>query len=225
MYEYNDFKYLYPPRPEWVLTYDRIPYWEAQGWIGQYKKNGTNTIVGLAPVGHPVPINIPGVIRAHNRIFYAMNRHQEAHRAWQLTAHVSGVLAELLPRDSITVLVGEIMHSKTPTIKDTIYFHDVIVYGSKQLVGSTYAERQKILERLLPAQDEDYSHYIVDDKVWRAKSLKSGILQAYHDIEDIKIDEGIVLKNPKGKLKPCRTEKSNQDWQAKVRYATKNYQF
>jgi len=209
MYEYTAFKYLYPPRPDFVLTFDRIPYYEKLGWVGQYKKNGTCTILAMGP----------------NAEFVAMNRHNEEHRAWQLTPHIKDVLRELLPRRHWTVLVGEIMHSKTPTIKDTIYFHDVIVHESRQLVGSTYADRQKILERLLPAQSEEYSHFKVENRVWRAKMLKSGILQAFQEIQDTKIDEGIVLKDPRGKLKPCYKADANCAWQAKVRYATKNYQF
>ena len=209
MYDYNEFKFLYPPRPDFVLTFDRLTYYEKQGWIAQYKKNGTCTIIGMNPQGE----------------FYAMNRHAEAHRAWHLTEHIKDVLWDLLPQDSITVLVAEIMHSKTPTIKDTIYVHDVIVHGSKQLVGTTWEERQAILAHLLPARSEDYSHYVVENKVWRAKPLRSGFLEAFRSISDPKIDEGLVLKKPDGKLKPCYKEDANKAWQAKVRYAAKNYQF
>lgn len=38
MYDYTEFKFLYPPRPDFVLTYDRIPYYESDGWVGQFKK-------------------------------------------------------------------------------------------------------------------------------------------------------------------------------------------
>lgn len=210
MYEYNEFKYLYPPRPDFVLTYDRIPYYEKEGWVGQYKKNGTCTIVAMSPQGE----------------FTAMNRHAEAHKAWQLTDEIKTSLRKLLPKGSWTVLVGEIMHSKTPTIKDTIYFHDVIVHGSKQLVGKTFAERQAILEKLLPSNGkETASHFCVTDKIWRAKLITKDILKHYQSIQDAKIDEGIVLKLPSGKLKACIKPEANASWQYKIRYATKNYQF
>jgi hypothetical protein len=209
MYDYKEFKYLYPPRPDFVLTYDRIPYYESDGWVGQFKKNGTCTIIAMSPEGE----------------FHAMNRHAEEHKAWFLTAHIKNVLRRYLPKGEWTVLVAEIMHSKTPTIKDTVYIHDVIVHQSRQLVGTTFAERQKLLIDLLPSEKECYSHYEVDEKVWRAKLITTDILKAFHDIADPKIDEGIVLKKLKGKLKECYRADANCAWQAKVRYATKNYQF
>lgn len=210
MYEYTEFKYLYPPRPDFVLTCDRIPYYENQGWVGQYKKNGTCTIVAMSPDG----------------FFHAMNRHHEEHKAWVLTDEIKKSLRKILPKGHWVVLVGEIMHSKTPTIKDTIYFHDVIVYQSRQLVGMTFAERQKILEKLLPCNGkETKSYYYVTDKIWRARVITKDILRHFQEIEDKKIDEGIVLKLPSGKLKPCRKEDSNCSWQYKIRYQTKNYQF
>lgn len=209
MYDYTAYKYLYPPRPDFVLTYDRIPYYESDGWVGQYKKNGTCTIIAMSPDGE----------------FTAMNRHKEQHKAWVLTKHIKDVLRGHLPSDSWTVLVAEIMHSKTPTIKDTIYIHDIIVYQSRQLVGSTFGERQKILINLLPSKTEHYSHWEVDPKVWRAKLITKDILAAYHAIADTKIDEGIVLKRMLGKLKDCYRADANAAWQAKVRYAHKNYQF
>lgn len=209
MYDYNEFKFLYPPRPDFVLTFDRIAYYESDGWVGQYKKNGTCTIIAMSPDGE----------------FHAMNRHAEQHKAWFLTKHIKDVLSGLLPHDGWTVLCAEIMHSKTPTIKDTIYVHDVIVHNSKQLVGSTFGERQKLLMELLPGGVENYSHFEIDPKVWRAKLLTKDILNAFHSIVDPKIDEGIVMKKLTGKLKPCIKADSNCSWSAKVRYPHKNYQF
>jgi len=210
MWEYNQFKYLYPPRPEFVLTSDRIPFYEKDGWVGQYKMNGTNTILAMSPEGS----------------FTAMNRHNEEHRAWQLTEEIKTSLRQLLPKGSWTVLVGEIMHSKTPTIKNTIYFHDVLVHQSKHLVGMTFKDRQILLEKLLPSNGkEDKSHYFVTDRIWRAKLITKNIHKHFVEIEDPKILEGFVLKLPTGKLKPCYTENNNTSWQYKIRYPTKNYQF
>jgi hypothetical protein len=36
-------------------------------------------------------------------------------------------------------------------------------------------------------------------------------------------DEGLVLKDPNGKLEFCRNEHANTSWQRKCRRATKNY--
>lgn len=207
--EYLSFKYLYPPRPDYVLTKDRITHYEKEGWAAQYKKNGTCTIIAMSPEGE----------------FHAMNRHAEEHKAWNLTEHIKKVLRHYLPKGHWTVLVGEILHSKTPTIKDTIYIHDVIVHLSKQLVGSSFEERQILLEKLLPNGIEHYSHFEIDPFVWKAKLFRTNIEQEFLSVKDPKIDEGVVLKKLNGKLKPCVKADSNSGWQAKVRYPTKNYQF
>jgi hypothetical protein len=211
---YNEFKYLYPPRPEFILSWDRIPYYEKLGWIGQYKKNGTCTILAVGPQDGDTAV-------------IAMGRHAEDHKAWKLNDYLREKLIELLPENSWTVLIAEVMHSKTPTIKDTLYIHDLVVHKSEFLMGSTFKSRQQILDKILPVEDETYSHYVVDhkNKLWRAKNITEDILGHFQRIKDTRIDEGIVLKDPTGKLKPCDKSDSNKSWQAKVRHPHKNYSF
>lgn len=210
MKDYLEFRYLYPPRPDFALTSDRIPAYEKQGWVGQIKKNGTCTIVAISPEGTCI----------------AMNRHNQDHKAWNLTANIINSLREIIPRRHWTVMVGEIMHSKTKDIKDTIFFHDVIVHESKQLVGVTFEERQKILEKLLPATKGDLpSHYQVTDKIWRANLIREDILSVFQAIKDPTIDEGIVLKLSSSKLKDCWKADSNCSWQYKIRHPSNKYSF
>ena len=207
--EYKEFKFLYPPRPEFALPSDRIKFYQEQGWAAQVKKNGTCTIIAKSPDGE----------------FVAMNRHASMHKAWQLTQHIKQALGELLPTGYWTVLCAEIMHSKTPTIKDTIFVHDVLVHMNQHLVGSTFESRQFILERLLPKGTEKYSHYEITPFIWRARLFKDKIQSLFQSLEDTKIDEGVVLKKLDGVLKPCIKPDANSAWQAKVRYPNKNYQF
>lgn len=207
--DYQEFKYLYPPRPENIISHDRIPYYEKTGWVAQYKKNGTNTIIACSPTGE----------------LTLMNRHFEKHKAWQITSHLKDALAKILPKGSWTVLTGEILHNKTPTVKDTLFIHEVLVYESKFLLGTTFLERQKILEKLLPGGEEKYSHFELTPKLWRAKLLTKDLEGLFLAIKEPKIDEGLVLKKPDGILKFCDTTKSNAAWQIKVRYPAKNYSF
>lgn len=207
--DYLEWKYLYPPRPEASLTADRLPYYEKEGWWGQYKKNGTCSIDGFSPTG----------------LFHSMNRHAEPHRAWRMTDRVKEVLASFFPRKSWTVVVLEILHSKTPTIKDTVYIHDLLVLESQYLLGTTFDYRQSLLEQLLPSSVLTKSHYVIDQNVWRARNIKKDFLKHFTEIIDPKIDEGLVLKNPQGTLKRCSSPGSNSGWQLKFRYPTKNYQF
>ena len=208
---YDSFKYLYPPRPEFILSYDRISFYERMGWFGQYKKNGTCTILALSPSGD----------------FTAMTRHAEAHKQWEMNASLKKSLRSILPQGEWIVLVSELLHNKTVSIKNTLYIHDILVYNSEYLLGSTLKSRQVILDKILPYHDEEYSHYVLDpnNKLWRAKNFTKDILKQFQSITDPKIDEGIVLKDPTGKLSLCDKPDSNKSWQAKVRYATKNYSF
>lgn len=206
---YSEFQYLYPPRPEFVLSYDRLPFYEKMGWIGQYKKNGTCSLIGVSPAGEII----------------SMNRHKENHRAWDMPEWMKEELRRLFPKKEWTVLVGELLHNKTPSIKDTMYIFDILVLRGKFLYGSTFTQRSEILDSILPKVGEEYSHYVIDAGLWRAKTLKEGLLEHFKGIKEVKIDEGIVLKDPSGKLRLCDRVNSNSSWQAKVRHSAKNYQF
>ena len=206
---YNEWRYLWPPRPEHVVPADRLNYYEKLGWGANYKKNGTCSLIWLSPDGE----------------FKTMNRHQEAHKAWQLGPTNADVLRDLLPRGKWFCGVAELMHNKAPNIKDTLYFHDVLVFNSEYLVGETYLARQKILEELFPANAEAYSHYVVSDRIWRAKLFTSGFEKLFKDIKDPKTDEGLVIKKLDAPLKMCDIQKANAGWSMKARHPAKNYAF
>jgi len=185
--------------------------YEKRGWWAQYKKNGTCTTITLDPAGD----------------LKFMTRHAEKHKAWQCPPWLGAFLLNIMPAKCWTMLVAELLHSKTPTIKDTLFIHDVIVYKSTHLIDSSFAQRQIILDGILPTAEatEHYSHWEIAAGVWRAKNLKSGFVEAFDNIKNPRIDEGLVVKDPAGKLKWCIKEDANKSWQAKARYPTKNYQF
>lgn len=209
--KYSNWAYLYPPRPEFAIASAMLNYYEKRGWTAQFKKNGTNTIIGISP----------------KKEFFAMNRHGEDHKAWQLTDHIKTELARLFPEKKWFVICAEIMHSKTPAIKDTIYIYDLLVWRSKFLLDSTFMERQKLLDSKLKTDVETPTHYVCDKegKVWYAKLFTKGFKELFLSIKDTKVDEGLVLKDPNGKLQSCRTMTENTGWQVKCRHKHKNYAF
>jgi hypothetical protein len=208
--QYETGQFLFPPRPEHVITSDMLGFYQSRGWVAQYKKNGTCTIIIIDPIGD----------------VKFVTRHGKPHRAWSCPEKLKKTLSVLAPQKRWTVLVAEVLHSKTPTIKDTIYIHDIIVHQNVHLVGSSFAERQKILDWIIPQKGiEAYSHWEFEPGIWRAKNLSEGFEKAWVSIWNPKIDEGFVLKNPDATLKWCVRENSNSDWLVKVRYPTKNYQF
>lgn len=211
--KYLEWQYLFPPRPESAIAPVSIGFYQNMGWVAQYKKNGTNTIIGLSPSGEVI----------------TMTRHADQHKAWQISDHLKKTLLQIFPRSGWHVLCAEVMHSKTKDIKNTLYVHDILVFNGDYLINSTFIERQSILDDIcIPlAQSEEYSHYVCDDqgKLWYAKLFKSALTDLFWSIQIPELDEGLVLKNPAGKLKACTKEKSNDDWQVKVRHSTKKYPF
>lgn len=208
---YDEFKFLFPPRPENAIAPHLMPFYESQGWVAQYKKNGTNTIIAIGP----------------DQQIILKTRHGEDHKAWSLTDGLANSLKNLFPEKEWVVLCAELMHSKTPAIKDSLYIHDCIVWGSKFLLGSTFLSRQLLLSERLATNVETKTHYVVDreGKLWLAKLITKDFISAFQSIKEPKIDEGLVLKNPHGKLTLCLTPKANASWSVKCRHETKNYNY
>ena len=208
---YDSFKYLYPPRPENALPSDRIPVFEKAGYTGQYKKNGTCSIFAI---NHP-------------KDFIAMTRHNDNHKQWEFSNYFRDCFTKYLPADKWHVLVGEVIHSKTTTIKDTIYIFDIIVHDSEELYGKTFTERQNLLRDIFHPENkkEDYSHYEIEPRFWLAKNIEEGILDLFKDIKDKDVDEGFVLKKRDSLLKDCASQKSNNNWQIKFRHPSRKYRF
>lgn len=208
---YDTFTYLFPPRPDNAIIPNHLAFYERQGWVGQYKKNGTCSIIAISP----------------NRDVIAMNRHSEAHRQWKITGHIKNELLRLFPESGWFYLIGEVLHAKTKTIKDTLYLFDCVVWNGEYLVGSTFGDRCKLLDDRLVTNVQSYSHYICDseNKLWYAKRLTKDFLSVFEKITDPTIDEGLVLKDPTGKLSYCHRAESNAGWQVKCRHKHKNYSF
>ncbi len=206
---YTEAKFLYPPRPVHKILPGLLDYYENRGWWGQIKKNGTCSILGVGPAGE----------------IYTQGRHGEDHKLWKPTD------SSLRPFKNTAngkwrVFVVEVMDAKTPGIRDTIYVHDIIVNNGKTLVGTTFAERQKLLRKIFANRTKGGLGYEkVTDKVWLAILIKGGFQAIFDSITDPKVDEGLVLKDPNGKLKPMWREGANSGWQVKCRKATKNYGF
>jgi len=207
--DYSSWKYLYPPRPEHVITSDLLPLYESRNWVGQYKKNGTCVTITIDPKGS----------------LLVCDRYGNKLKSWQCPPWLGLFILNNVPNKRWTMLVAELLHSKTPTIKDTLYLRDVIVYQNIHLIGTTFNERQHILGGLFSERiKEEYSHWEITSNIWLAKNFDSNFAEKFKKIKDPRIDEGLVLIKPDAKLKWCLKEGSNS-MSVKCRYPTKNYQF
>lgn len=204
--KYDQYSYLYPPRPETKIPPAMTNFYDSRGWIAQAKLNGTCTLI---------------FTNGTDCVF--KTRHNEDHKAWTpKSEHISFFNSTV--SEGWNVFVAELMHSKGPELKDMLYVFDILVHAGKQLVGTTFAERQDILASLIPGVEHElwYEH---NRNVVRAKNHVGPTLDLYSKITETSYVEGVVMKNPKARLDFCFKEGNNKNWQVKCRKTTKNYGF
>lgn len=221
--EYDHYGYLYPPRPEKAVPPGLINFYEKRGFVAQVKKNGTCT-----------------VIFTNGKDVIFKTRQSEDHKQWSPTPEIIEFFGGKKRAGKWNVYVAELLHSKVAGgKKNHLYIFDKIVHDGVQLVGSTFAHRQEILAKQITpwAKEwltwpdgsicEEWDRTLVHQNVSVAKNLVGGLSFVYKRIvaNDNPEDEGFVLKNPKGILKPCFTATANDGWMVKVRRPNKNFGF
>lgn len=199
----TEYKFLFPPRPEQATPPSLIRHYEMAGYIAQVKKNGTCNVIAVSP----------------NKEIICETRHNEPHKQW----HPNSMEA-FKKGNGWCVFVAELMNNKTKTVKNVNYINDILVYDGNYLVGTSFADRQRLLSNLFTPMDECYSHYVIDNTTWLAKNYTAGFRALYDSLEGDG-DEGLVFKQPDAVLAPCSSVSANSKWLAKVRKATKNYGF
>ena len=207
--KYQDYHYIWPPRPDLAIPRSLIQMHEKEGWVAQTKKNGTCNLIAVSPAKELV----------------CMTRHKTAHKAWAPTPK-SSELFKSLPGNGWYVFVAELLHSKTPHIKDTNYLHEILVADGEYLIGTKQSQRQAILHKLLDhlVSGETKTHFILNNHTWLTKEFRSGFVDVFDSLDQSE-DEGLVLKNPNGVLEFGNKERNNLSWLRKCRKGTKNFGF
>ncbi len=218
---YEEYNYLWPPRPEKPIPTTSIQFYEKRNWVAQLKMNGTCTVVFVSPEGE----------------LTFKTRHDDDHKNWTPTTKSTAIF-DTLPRGNWHVFVCELLHSKTSMVKDTLYFFDVLVWEGEMLVGRTFTERMDLLQTIFDVGESDNvvslgsdGYYILNSNAWLAKTITSDLNAAWRVAENQKPEEGapliegIVLKNPKSRLDLPGRQKDNGKWQVKCRIGHKNYVF
>lgn len=195
---YEEYLFLYPPRPEQIIMSGMLGVFEKRRFVAQIKKNGTGSILAVSP----------------KKELYFKTRVGEDHRAWTPTDEIISVFYGLPPR--WFYFCFELLHSKTKDIKNTIFIHDILVYGSKYLLGSTYKDRYSLYHQLFPIVERTGQFDIVNDNVLLANNYDIGFEYLFDSLKNTE-DEGLVLKNPNAELQICSKEGSNSNWQVKCR--------
>lgn len=206
---FDGYQYLWPPRPEVAIPANLLQYYEDKKWIAQYKKNGTCTLIYVRP----------------DKTIITKTRHRTDHKQWTPKKEFAAQFSDL-PGSGWYVFAGELLHSRTKHIKDTVYLFDLLVDDGEYLVGATLRARLDQLRALFPVQARAITkgHYVVTPTLWIARTIKANFTRIYKELT-AKEDEGLVLKDPNAKLKLCVNPKSNSASQVKCRRPTKNYNF
>lgn len=213
---------MFPPRPDGSSRpEDIISY---PGWWAQRKFNGTRTLVFLDP----------------NGTIHFRNRHQEPHRAYTVSQAMEDSWQDLRNRSGLqtskwSVFDGELLHSKTPNVKNRLVLFDLLVQDGSYLTKSTYRDRYERLNALLgsPTKSEGetgrklalrYNEclWLAENHTWTDARSAMALFKDKTDLDEI---EGLVLKDPGGTLSPGVSETNNSSWLVRVRKPHKNYRY
>ena len=186
--------FLWPPRPERAIPSSLIHSFEARGFVAQKKKNGTLQVISVAPDGS---------------VIYR-TRHNEPNKAWTPLPEMARYFASF--PDS--VFIGELLHSKHASVKNTIFLFDVLRYVGSDLVGTTLSMRLDMLKVI----------HVLTPHIQILQTYDKDLTGLFHSLSE-PTDEGLVLKDPKALLRDCKRNGLNAGWQVKVRRQHKNYGF
>jgi len=210
MFRYESYRYLYPPRPEIVVEPELLDNFVGRYWT-QSKKDGTSNLMAITP----------------DRQIIAMNRHKAPHKAWKPSGSTYEAVRRAflnLPGNGWYYFCAELLHSKGGGFRNINYINDILVTDGQYLIGTTFADRQKLLLELFRpmVMAPSGSHYILDDNTWLAINHTTDFYDLFQTFLAAG-DEGVVLKDPSAKLGWCSSPTANSTWQRKCRRPGKAY--
>jgi len=205
---YNRFKYMFPPRPEYIISPDKLGGYEKDHFI-QSKLNGSC-----------VSIFIKG-----DEFRYFGRHENENIRGFQLNINDLKIL-NCGNENNWNVFVGEYMNKSQTGLDGKVWNHkfvifDVLVYNGDYLLGSTFEERVILLDKIFGTIEENEYLYKITDKIFRVRTFYNNFLERWNKIVKIGMLEGVVLKKKTQKLTRGLSEKNNMS--TKCRKSTKNY--
>ena len=201
--DYNDYQYLFPPRPEVKIAKTMLGFYQKRGWHAQKKKNGTCTVI---------------FARGDKVIF--KTRHNGDHKLW---TPQDDHFHFFKGSDGWNVFAAELLHSKvTGGPKHQLYIFDQLVKNGVSLVGTKFGDRIADLHATYNGRNEGDLTRIAP-RISIANSIDTGFVKVFDSLN--KEDEGLVLKDPHAVLKACFKADSNKSWQAKCRIPHSNYSF
>lgn len=216
---YNEYKFIFPPRistatpPQVLNDKDRF-----KGYIAQPKLNGDCMLIFTDGVE-------------------MMIRHRDG-ELFKKPIKMSEKLRDLtkvVTPGHWMVLVGEHMiknkkGSEGKTFNEKFVIHDILVWNSKWLVGSTYAGRVMLLDNIFGCVISLHEKYLFTTQytdIFRVRSYMNDedFLSLFKQMIKVDMIEGLYLKKAKEELQPGRREKNNEMGLCKIRKPTPGYIF
>lgn len=217
---YDNFEYIYPPRPETKISRDQLNRYDDGRYLAQPKFNGDCSVLFTDGKGFKLMNRYDSTFkkRISDDIDFA-GIHRE--KGWQV------LCGELLIKNKVGE-TGDAFNQK-------FVVWDILVSGGKYLIGSTFEDRQHLIHNLFPGnrvaagQDgiEIYDHLICTQQqnIYVAPTYTHGFGELFDEIIKVPLYEGLVLKRRDAKLEYGHREKNNHTWQVKCRRPEKNYRF
>lgn len=142
------------------------------------------------------------------------NRQKKLLTRYRMTPEVK---AELEQWPKGCMLNAELVHNHTTTVKNLIIVHCIMVWKGKPLIGKTWGDSRDLLEEVV--QQGLSGEHVQVSKIW-----DRGFFDLYQSA-DGSIIEGIILKNPNGRLVFSATPIKDVPWMRKFRKPCKKYNY
>lgn len=211
MPKYENYRYIYPPRPKNAIPDYELSSFDDGTFIAQPKLNGSNCI-----------------IFTNGQRSIVMNRHNQRLTNFQLDEEE---LKDIYRGSGWMVLNGEYLNKNKLDETGNSFNHkfvifDIICFNSDYLLGKTFEERIQLLNNLYGQKpsEKDYL-FSITQNVYYMKSFNTDFKGIYDRLTPIDIIEGLVMKRKNAKLEIGSSENNNIKSQLKCRKPTRNYKY
>ena len=211
MPKYLSYRYIFPPRPKNAIPDTELEFWDNGSLIAQPKLNGSNC-----------------VIFTNGEKTIVMNRHNQRLTNFNIS---DNEIKDIYRGEGWMILNGEYMNKSKSDENNQVFNHkfvifDILSYNGEYLVGKTFEERIKLLDKLYGQVDSEKEYlFKVTENVYRVKSYVGEFKSLYDKLTPIDMIEGLVMKRKNARLELGTSENNNTKSQLKCRKATKNYKY
>ena len=208
-----NFMYLWPPRPETSIQFGS-PHFEIMRkratWRSNLKLNGQRNLIYISP----------------ERELQFWNRHFAHHLNYSFPGWMCKQILEVVPETGKWMVIdGELLHCKDASIKNTLYWWDLLVCDNDYMIGTTYESRHTKLRSLVKTGSTDGFIAKATENIWLAEIIQPEQYEEAWARTSISYVEGLMFKQLTGKLAPCVGIHNNSLWQVRCRKTTGRHKF